>query len=324
MFPLFQDSTRRTISGVGLALIIWITLGCSSANVLRTIANEIDKVTPTQSTANATQPTDNFIPTPFPTRTAEIVAAATVTPLQVTAEGMPAITATMVVSSPLTPTFIPSPSSTPTRSPNFTITSTTAPTTTPIPAGIALTLKPACVYSGPGTAYEVIRCFQETNVQVVVRGRDARQLWIAITYDQKKAWIQKEYLQLSQDIRSLPVIDAPPLPTPTRSVCTKGNCNCTIKQGETNWIGECRGDVLWYCDGCCIQQLNCAALGGFCGYKNNEDGYVCFVPFFVSGPLWSEPNHWIIGPRSALPPAAWKRILMLDNYVVPQGGPCQN
>jgi 3D (Asp-Asp-Asp) domain-containing protein len=87
-----------------------------------------------------------------------------------------------------------------------------------------------------------------------------------------------------------------PTPTPTPT-CGDGECNgsetCSSCPGDCgacpptdtcgglDYAGECQGDLLRWCDGSAIQELDCAAQGQVCAWEGGSVGYNCVTP---SGP----------------------------------------
>ncbi|MEZ4470244.1 MAG: hypothetical protein R3F60_05460 [bacterium] len=72
------------------------------------------------------------------------------------------------------------------------------------------------------------------------------------------------FVDQNQGWYCLPAQAAPPPPAPEAGGC-----------GDIDWFGECRGDVLVWCDGGRLQQVDCAASGSACGFESEQVGYTC-------------------------------------------------
>ncbi|MCS6872720.1 MAG: ABC transporter substrate-binding protein [Anaerolineae bacterium] len=123
-----------------------------------------------------------------------------------------------------TPTFGPSPTPTITLTPSITFTPsatfTRTPTRTPTatPEGVVLTVigRSVNIRSGPGRAYDVIGQLRR-NAQVRLIGASADYTWFVFDFNGRTAWItsQANLVSIFGDVRTLPIIAPPPLPTAT-------------------------------------------------------------------------------------------------------------
>jgi hypothetical protein len=182
----------------------------------------------------------------------------------------------------LAPTDTAQPSDTPAPTDTLAPTDTPQPTATEQPT--CLVREKACLYFGPGTSYEVVRCYLK-DVACEFLGRNELSDWLKVKIDaQYSGWVYFNFIQTMkspQDIRAMGVLPYPPAPTKSNvpDPCVRpNNCKCSLTTGETDWWGDCVGNVLHYCDGCCKVTMDCAAMGGFCGWLNDSVGYVCFLP----------------------------------------------
>jgi hypothetical protein len=138
----------------------------------------------------------------------------------------------------LTPTPTSTPTSTPTQTPMLTPTSTptpqsettttkpTPPTSTPTPTQIPTPLPQAVVVcngglnlrSGPGTIYDRIGFLSNGEI-LDIKGRIANKEWIqivSVARPSKLGWASAlpQYVQVNVDLDSIPIVEAPPTPTP--------------------------------------------------------------------------------------------------------------
>jgi hypothetical protein len=96
----------------------------------------------------------------------------------------------------------------------------TTPTSATLPPGVpwaTITAGVLNVRRGPGTHYPVMGQLQR-NDAVEVAGKNADSSWLQIVYPTGtigRGWISVSYAQVSGSLASIPVVEAPPLPTST-------------------------------------------------------------------------------------------------------------
>lgn len=107
------------------------------------------------------------------------------------------------------PPFTPRPSDTPW--PTF----TPVPTAVPVTPGILTGVISATVNVrlGPGTNYPVVTKLSK-GTRISVRGRNLESRWLLLV-PPPSGWMIKDFVALTGDVNTLPVIDAPPTPMPT-------------------------------------------------------------------------------------------------------------
>lgn len=144
--------------------------------------------------------------TPASPTVAELLPSATLTSVPPTQTPVP-VTATFT---PIPPTETP----TETLSPTPTLTSSATATPTEVPPMASLYAYTVC-RSGPATAYDVLRYFEEDGV-APVRGRLEDDSWYVIELPEngETCWIFNEIVDLDKDVAGLPVMTPPPFPTP--------------------------------------------------------------------------------------------------------------
>ena len=168
--------------------------------------------------------------TPVVTETA--IPLTTAAPGLTTATALPAASPTASPTRP--PTATPMPTPTNTRVP--TITPTSSPTPTPEPEiTISETLTTTVnVRSGPGTDYPTIGQFKPGQTALVT-GRNADTSWWQVSLTNTRVytdgWIYSTLVAFSGDSKSVPIVKAPPLPTPIPE--TKAETKSEAKNGET-------------------------------------------------------------------------------------------
>ncbi|MCC7447996.1 MAG: ABC transporter substrate-binding protein [Anaerolineae bacterium] len=94
------------------------------------------------------------------------------------------------------------------------------PTLTPIPSptivGVVCTPRNALnVRTGPGTNYPLISPQLRRGEAVQLIGASADFTWLVITHRQQQGWISASLCTIAGDVRSLPVVAAPPTPIPS-------------------------------------------------------------------------------------------------------------
>ncbi|MBE2266889.1 MAG: PKD domain-containing protein, partial [Anaerolinea sp.] len=100
--------------------------------------------------------------------------------------------------------------------PDVEVTPTATPSPTATPAGVTLTIMSSVqnVRTGPGLQYGVIGQMRQGETARVI-GAAADFSWVVINFRGQQGWLATYLLELTGDLRSVPIIPAPPLPTPT-------------------------------------------------------------------------------------------------------------
>jgi len=120
------------------------------------------------------------------------------------------------------PTSTTTLTNTPTSTATFTVTpeptqtSTQTPTNvpSPIPEIISVVVDQAAVYSGPGTAYDLLAIYANgLNLYSVGRSQDLN--WLIVKLPDRQGWVDMENINAGFTIESLPVYDIPPTPRPS-------------------------------------------------------------------------------------------------------------
>ena len=135
--------------------------------------------------------------TPNPTSTKTLTPKPTITPTE---------TATPSQTATATFTLTPSPTITPTDTPTFTPTST--------PQFVSVIAENAQVYSGPGTAYDLLAIYTQ-DIKVHAVGRNENNAWVIILLPDKPGWVAADKVLAEFDINSLPMFEIPPTPLPS-------------------------------------------------------------------------------------------------------------
>jgi hypothetical protein len=235
----------------------------------------IQYVPPNGEPTTAARSGEEEIPSDTPEEEVIVVEPDTDTPL-------PPPTDTLAPTDTEPPADTVQPSDTPAPTDTLAPTDTPQPTATVQPA--CLVKEKACLYYGPGTDYEVVRCYL-MDVGCEFLGRNEMGDWFKVKInEQYNGWVYFNFIKTSKtkaDVLLMSILPYPPAPTKSviQEPCQRpNNCKCSAVNGETDWLGECQGNVLIYCDGCCKQRMDCAAMGGFCGWLNDNIGNVCFLP----------------------------------------------
>ncbi len=106
------------------------------------------------------------------------------------------------------PVSVPSATPTPTPSP--------APSKTPTPSGVSATLKVnANVYAGPASSYPVLGQLSKGQ-SAVIFGLSQDNIWLVIDFQRRQGWIRTDQATITGNLRSVPIVAAPPTPTPAR------------------------------------------------------------------------------------------------------------
>jgi len=122
-----------------------------------------------------------------------------------------------------TSTYTPTPTSTDTPTPTLTNThtptvtptptTTVTPTPTPIPDAMVNT-EALNLRSGPGVVYDILGVLKRGDCLKVI-GRNLAGDWLkVICPDEREGWILCSLLQVNVDVADVPVVQAPPTPTP--------------------------------------------------------------------------------------------------------------
>jgi hypothetical protein len=106
-----------------------------------------------------------------------------------------------------TPTATPAPTATPVPSPTF--------TATPIPPMLSVSADVPC-YAGPSDLYELIVNLA-AGVQVEIVGQ-ADSYWIVKPPAAANCWVADQQVTIVGEVASLPKIDPPPTPIPTKPI----------------------------------------------------------------------------------------------------------
>lgn len=87
-------------------------------------------------------------------------------------------------------------------------------TPTPVPE-IALTVTQAFqnVYSGPGENYGILGQLNQGEEATII-GADINYTWVVINFRGQQGWVPASQVDISGDLRSVPVVPTPPTPTP--------------------------------------------------------------------------------------------------------------
>src|SRR5579859_798035 len=201
---------RRLSVVLGIAIVLVVLLSILFV-LLRRPTQQIALPLPATSTASATSsPTQMLDPTPSLTASATFTAVATITE---------------------TPT--PFPSETPTDIPTATVvTATFTPslTSTDYPVYVQVVAATAYFRTGPGRVYSVITQTRRGN-KILLSGISQDRLWYMFSYAQGDAWISGDKtvtMVIMGDINTLPVIPAPPTPTPGASSGGADAPNCDL------------------------------------------------------------------------------------------------
>ena len=107
------------------------------------------------------------------------------------------------------PPFTPRPTDTPW--PTFTPVPTVVPVTPGVLTGIITST--VNVRLGPGTNYPAVTKLNK-GTKISVRGHDVENRWLLLI-PPPSGWVNQDYVSITGDASSLPVIDAPPTPVPT-------------------------------------------------------------------------------------------------------------
>lgn len=152
---------------------------------------------------------------------------------------------------------LPSPTATVTRGATGTPTATATPTPTPTvtstrstPAAvdicepcrlpIATALLDLNVRSGPGVAYLVLGALR-AGQSAEIRGVSTDGDWLQIAYaraPQGVGWVSRRYVLVSGDLGGVPVVAAPPLPTPSPTPTATPTATPPVPETFTGWRGE--------------------------------------------------------------------------------------
>lgn len=91
---------------------------------------------------------------------------------------------------------------------------TATPVASPTPQGVSLTITQQVqnVRNGPGDAYEVIGQLNRGD-QAAIIGASADYTWVVINFRGTQGWLATYLLDVTGDLRSAPVVPAPPVPT---------------------------------------------------------------------------------------------------------------
>lgn len=117
-------------------------------------------------------------------------------------------------------TIAAEPTATPTKTLTPTITITPAPTLTPSPTPFPeaeVISDSAFLRAGPGTNYKAFEEIEKGEVLDVL-GRSEDSLWLAVVMMGDPAWISVEDVQLTVEVDTLVVIEAPPTPEPVADI----------------------------------------------------------------------------------------------------------
>jgi hypothetical protein len=163
-----------------------------------------------------------------PTAVAAVVATVTTTPSAAVVAETQVVAATATSRPPTataTPSATPTATATPTSSPTATLAATNtatavpSPTTTPSPTAtprprLTLIVERLNIRSGPGTAYPVL-AVAESDQQFELTGRSANGEWwqVCCVADQL-GWVFAESTTVAGATDAIPVVDAPPTPSP--------------------------------------------------------------------------------------------------------------
>jgi len=106
------------------------------------------------------------------------------------------------------------------------------------------------VRTGPSVAYAIIGGLSRGDTVEVV-GKNATSDWLQIAYSGQEAWIAAAYVDLSGSLATVPVVSAPPPPTPGLGQRPSPN-------GEPELTGKL---VFQVCNGCDIYVINADGSG---------------------------------------------------------------
>jgi hypothetical protein len=147
----------------------------------------------------------------------------------------------------MTETPAPPPTELPTETPSatFTATETFTPSITPtdFPVYVEVVASIAYFRTGPGRVYPVITQVKRGN-KILLSGISEDRLWYMFIYNQSDAWISGDKTittVILGDINSLPVIPAPPTPTPGASSGGADAPNCDL---YSSLSAEAQNDLL--------------------------------------------------------------------------------
>ena len=89
------------------------------------------------------------------------------------------------------------------------------PAASPTPQGVSLTITQQVqnVRSGPGDVYGVIGQLNRGD-QAAIIGANADYTWVVVNFRGTQGWLATYLLEVTGDLRSVPVVPAPPIPTP--------------------------------------------------------------------------------------------------------------